>query len=196
MAEQRALESEFQSRVLFVFTIVTVIFVGILFPGRFRLTLSQTPISFICSLYAIPSQEFPQRGGSTSWSISRIGTAMGSCSPSGLTRLTWHRRLRGYHPAAHPVVLGLDQARAGDGEALARVAAARVRGRGHEQDGRRVEGPDADEHGGHDPDDTDVVRAERAAGEQSQVPAGRGEAKWDGAFGCVEWCLKTTLDLN
>jgi hypothetical protein len=78
MAEQRALESEFQSRVLFVFTIVTVIFVGILFPGRFRLTLSQTPISFICSLYAIPSADFPKAdGGGTSWSISRIGTAMG-----------------------------------------------------------------------------------------------------------------------
>ena len=72
-----------------------------------------------------------QRGGSTSWSIRRIGTAMGSCSPSGLTRLMWHRRLRGCHPATHPVVLGLDQARAGDDEALARVAAARNSDRGH-----------------------------------------------------------------
>ncbi len=35
-AEQRALESEFQSRVLFVFTIVTVIFVGVFFRRRSR----------------------------------------------------------------------------------------------------------------------------------------------------------------
>jgi len=60
-AEQRALEGEFQSSLLFIFTIVTIIF---------------TPMSFIASLYAIPSAEFPQQDGNTSWSITRISVGM------------------------------------------------------------------------------------------------------------------------
>ena len=44
MAEERALESEFQSRVLFVFTIVTVIFVCILILRRLWLTRSDADL--------------------------------------------------------------------------------------------------------------------------------------------------------
>lgn len=44
----RALEGEWQSKLLFVFTIVTVIF---------------TPISFVCGFLAVPIRDFPDNGG-------------------------------------------------------------------------------------------------------------------------------------
>ncbi|CAH0055544.1 unnamed protein product [Clonostachys solani] len=57
-ADQRARESERAQTMLFVFTIVTVIF---------------TPLSFVAAFFAIPSREFPQIGEGISWSKAQIG---------------------------------------------------------------------------------------------------------------------------
>lgn len=51
-AEKRQLESEEQSRLLFIFTAVTVIF---------------TPMSFTASFFAIPSSDFPRDGSNVTW---------------------------------------------------------------------------------------------------------------------------------
>ncbi|KAM0201883.1 hypothetical protein ACHAPI_001939 [Fusarium lateritium] len=51
-ADQRAKDSNRQSQLLFIFTIITVIF---------------TPISFTSTFMAVPTQEFPHDGGDVSW---------------------------------------------------------------------------------------------------------------------------------
>jgi len=62
-ADQRARESQFQSNLLFVFTIVTVIF---------------TPLSFVAALLAVPSVDYPHHDNDVSWSVHRIVTGLGA----------------------------------------------------------------------------------------------------------------------
>jgi hypothetical protein len=73
-ADARARAGEFQARVLFIFTVVTVIYVSFLYRWsrycwRACLTQFQTPISFSAALFAIPSMGFPE-GDWTVWQIS------------------------------------------------------------------------------------------------------------------------------
>ncbi|KAI3317993.1 hypothetical protein HD806DRAFT_352247 [Xylariaceae sp. AK1471] len=59
-SERRQKEGETESKLLFVFTAVTVIF---------------TPISFVATLFAIPSAEFPHTDSDVSWTLAQIAIA-------------------------------------------------------------------------------------------------------------------------
>ncbi|VUC31603.1 unnamed protein product [Clonostachys rosea] len=70
-ADQRARESERAQTMLFVFTMVTIIF---------------TPLSFVAAFFAIPSREFPLDGDDISWSKAQIGWGLAG-TPVGISEI-------------------------------------------------------------------------------------------------------------
>lgn len=80
-AENRALAGETQSQLLFIFTVVTVIYVRATYSTTLGVGSNavQTPIAFTSGFFAIPSSDFPQvdGGSGTSWRWWQI--FLGSC---------------------------------------------------------------------------------------------------------------------